>query len=223
MPIQPELLKYSQEYRVLATLRYLFPQEFDNLVTRDAPDLQDKEKGIGIEVTMAANSKDTQAARLFSELSLAQPIKAPSLLIKEIESLGYTVQDCHGVRRLVKSGSISSNDETVFKESIKKKSRKMQKYKSAFPRVGLAILLTEIPARETENNLIQWIEQVDGEIKPTFDFFFVISERFCLYYEPETNISKKRSITREENDQIRSIARKTAEGELTMNSSEWAF
>ena len=223
MPIQPELLKHSQEYRVLATLRHLFPQEYDNMITRDAPDLQDDEKGVGIEVTLAANPKDTQAARLFSELSLAQPIKAPSLLIKEIESLGYTVQDYPGGRRLVKSGGISSNNETAFKESIKRKSQKIQKYRSAFPRVGLAILLTEIPDRETENNLIQWIEQVDGEIKPTFDFFFVISERFCLYYEPETNISKKRSITREENDQIRSIARKTAEGELTMNSSEWAF
>lgn len=41
-PIKSELQKHSQEYRVLATLRYLFPNRFENMVTGEAPDLQDK-------------------------------------------------------------------------------------------------------------------------------------------------------------------------------------
>ena len=44
--IKPSLLKHSQEYRVLATLRYLYPSKFDKMVTGEAPDLQDREKGL---------------------------------------------------------------------------------------------------------------------------------------------------------------------------------
>ena len=58
--IKPSLLKHSQEYRVLATLRYLYPIKFDKMVPGEAPDLQDYENGIGIEVTIAS--------RAFSEL-----------------------------------------------------------------------------------------------------------------------------------------------------------
>ena len=37
--IKPCLLKHSQEYRVIATLRYLYPKKFDKMVTGEAPDL----------------------------------------------------------------------------------------------------------------------------------------------------------------------------------------
>ncbi len=66
--IKPSLLKHSQEYRVLATLRYLYPIKFDKMVPGEAPDLQDYENGIGIEVTIAVNENDMRASRAFSEL-----------------------------------------------------------------------------------------------------------------------------------------------------------
>ena len=66
--IKPSLLKHSQEYRVLSTLRYLYPIKFDKMVPGEAPDLQDYENGIGIEVTIAVNENDMRASRAFSEL-----------------------------------------------------------------------------------------------------------------------------------------------------------
>lgn len=39
--VKPNTLKHSQEYRVLATLRYLYPAKFDTMITGEAPDLQD--------------------------------------------------------------------------------------------------------------------------------------------------------------------------------------
>ncbi|WP_155403227.1 hypothetical protein [Bifidobacterium bifidum] len=39
--VKPNTLKHSQEYKVLATLRYLYPSKFDTMITGEAPDLQD--------------------------------------------------------------------------------------------------------------------------------------------------------------------------------------
>lgn len=67
-PIGDKLQKYSQEYRVLSTLRYLFPNRFEKMVKGESPDLQDEENGIGIEVTVAVDWRDMRAAREFAKL-----------------------------------------------------------------------------------------------------------------------------------------------------------
>ena len=67
-PIEAKLQKYSQEYRALATLKYLFPNRFKKMVKEESPDLQDKENGIGIEVTAAVDWRDMRAAREFANL-----------------------------------------------------------------------------------------------------------------------------------------------------------
>ena len=36
-PIKSEPQKHSQEYRVLATLRHLYPNRFENVVTGESP------------------------------------------------------------------------------------------------------------------------------------------------------------------------------------------
>ena len=62
-PIPSELLKHSQEYRVLATLRYLFPQKYNEMALGESPDLQDCGNGIGIEVTVAIRENDIIEAK----------------------------------------------------------------------------------------------------------------------------------------------------------------
>ena len=44
--VKPNTLKHSQEYRVLATLRYLYPSKFDAMITGEAPNLQDSARAI---------------------------------------------------------------------------------------------------------------------------------------------------------------------------------
>lgn len=67
-PIKSEPQKHSQEYRVLATLRYLYPNRFENMVTDESPDLQDNKNGVGIEVTIAVDFRDMRASREFANL-----------------------------------------------------------------------------------------------------------------------------------------------------------
>lgn len=66
--INSGIQKHSQEYKVLAILRYLYPQKFSTMINGEAPDLQDNENGVGIEVVSAAQENDMRASRAFSEL-----------------------------------------------------------------------------------------------------------------------------------------------------------
>lgn len=49
--------------------------------------------------------------------------------------------------------------------------------------MGLAILLPEIPTSYAENHLSEWITELLDESANLFDFVYVISHRFCLYYD----------------------------------------
>lgn len=71
--VKPNTLKHSQEYRVLATLRYLYPSKFDTMITGEAPDLQDSASSTGIEVTAAVKEDDMKVSRAFSELNQGKP------------------------------------------------------------------------------------------------------------------------------------------------------
>ena len=66
--MNPSIQKHSQEYKVLAILRYLYPQKFSTMIHGEAPDLQDNENGVGMEVVSAASENDMRASRAFSEL-----------------------------------------------------------------------------------------------------------------------------------------------------------
>ena len=49
--LSQELIKTSQEYYVLAVLKYAFPERFSGLQKSETPDLQDVKKSLGVEVT----------------------------------------------------------------------------------------------------------------------------------------------------------------------------
>ena len=52
--------KKVREYYSLAVLRYAFPDMFSGLRKREAPDLQDENKGMGVEVTWGGSENDEQ-------------------------------------------------------------------------------------------------------------------------------------------------------------------
>lgn len=80
--IKSEIQNTSQEYKVLAILRYLYPQYFSTMLKKEAPDLQDDEKSIGIEVVSVSDEMDMKANRAFSDLSLTIDKDKKSLKIR---------------------------------------------------------------------------------------------------------------------------------------------
>ena len=212
------LRKHSQEYRVLATLRHLFPGKYETMLTGESPDLQDCINSIGIEVTAAVRENDMRAASTFSKL--CRDINNQQLK-DTIDKSGYSfVQSPVGGLSIATTG-VSYGEKKCFQESIRKKKAKLQQYKANFEILGLAVILPEMPTSEAENHLPDWICEVFQEDDNLFDFVYVISHRFCIYYEIQTDSLQKWSLSKEVNCRLSTIARMTAEGILSLEDQEW--
>lgn len=218
-PIKSDLQKHSQEYRVLATLRYIFPNRFESMVEREVLDLQDIKNGIGIEVTSAVDWKDMRASSELANLKHKNKNNEKHKIA--ISTTGYlflTIKEC---KYAIYTSGTSYGEKVYFQESIRKKIIKLPQYKAKFQKIGLAVILVEIPTSYTKDHICEWIEDIFDKNDNVFDFLFVISHRFCIYYDVHENIFEKRMINCEENRFLRIIARMTAEGELSLSDEEW--
>lgn len=220
VPINSKIHKKSYEYRVLATLRYLFPDKYSAMILSDAPDLQDSANNTGIEVVNAVSENDMKAARAFSELPQCNVIEKKKK-IKKIESCGYSLSKIiHNIVAIDSTGT-DDGEKKIFQNAIRKKLEKIHRYTANFKRIGLAILLPEMPTSYSENHFHKWISETFKECNSSFDFIYVISERFCNYYESENTAYVKISITKEEDLCLKKIGRMTAEGEISLADIEW--
>ena len=81
--------------------------------------------------------------------------------------------------------------------------------------------MPEIPTSYAEGHLSEWISELLEETDNLFDFVYVISHRFCIFYDTQKNVEEKHLLTSEENWALSTIGRLTAEGELSLTDSEW--
>ena len=219
-PIDSELRKHSQEYRVLATLRYLFPGKYEDMTVEDSPDLQDSINDIGIEVTIADPDNDMKAADAFSKICEGRNDQE-EVNKGRIESSGYSLRPTPWGKKTISATGTSDGEKKIFQERIRKKRAKLQCYREKFKVLGLALLLTEIPTSEAENCFVDWCHEVFQEDNNFFDFVYIISNRFCIYYEAQKNYSQKQEISSEEDCLLKTIAIMTAEGKLDLKDQEW--
>ena len=216
--IKPKIQKLSQEYRVLATLRYLYPEKYDSLIKDESPDLQDSENSVGIEVTISDAESEVKTSRYFDHYCNPLTPERKENDKQSLEALGNSVSESN---RLWKAGGQTKGIEIHFKENIRKKYDKVPKYRAKFNKLGLAVLMLEIPSRETEYSIIDWIKQIILEDGNYFDFFYVISHRFCIYYKPSNSLYSKHDITKDADIRLSAIGRMTAEGKININSPVW--
>ena len=210
--INSGIQKRSQEYKVLAILRYLYPQKFSTMINGEAPDLQDNENGVGIEVVSAAQENDMRASRAFSELKGRDNEKSE----ERIRASGYKFVPVQGKKVGISTTGTSDSEKVLVQKIVLKKAGKIQRYKKNFRKVGLAILFSETPTSYAEDHCLEWVTEVLNNFQDSFDFVYVLSHRFCIYYEIQKNVSEKRCFTENVYKSLSTIARMTAEGQLSL-------
>ena len=125
-------------------------------------------------------------------------------------------------REKLTSPSLGISNETT--KPINKKCATLEKlcqYKNMFEEIGLAIVLPETPTSHAENHFIKWIIEKINESDNSFDFYYVISNRFCSFWNYRKKHCTKNFLTAKESERLCTIARMTAEGELSLNDLEW--
>lgn len=110
-------LDYHECYAKIV-LEELFPDQFTNLVLSDKPDLQDTQSNIGIEVTIAENSKTLEAENLYSKL----PYVDEYIKIKNIER----IKQCGATYENGILSSSGNDDFRLINQAINKKIKKLQ-------------------------------------------------------------------------------------------------
>lgn len=121
--VKPNTLKHSQEYRVLATLRYLYPSKFDTMITGEAPDLQDSASSTGIEVTAAVKEDDMKVSRAFSELNQGKP-KDIEKRKKNIKSSGYFFVPLKDEKVAISTSGTADGEKCFFKKAYEERRKK---------------------------------------------------------------------------------------------------
>lgn len=212
--------KLSREFKALAILRYLYPQRFENMAKGESPDFQDTINDMGIEVTDAVKENDMLVSRTFPDLCQGDA-ENEEMCIKKIEKNGYSILPIKKNRfRIITTGT-ADGEKLFFQRIIRKKIKKLEDYKKKFKKIGLAIMLPEIPTSYAEDHFLEWTKEILNEDKSFFDFVYVLSHRFCIYYETQQNLSEKKPLKSEEYIALSKIARMTAEGELSLTDPEW--
>lgn len=217
-PIFSGNYKYSCEYRVLAILRYLYPLKFNNMIVLDRPDLQDVTHSIGIEVTISVREEDMKTTYAFSMLKRDLDKEKQ---FKIINNSGYYINDFYYGRYVISTLGNDNIEKKCFQNSILKKVKKLKSYRSKFKNIGLAILFPDIPSFYSEEHLIDWILELSPNCTDFYDFFYIISHRFCIYYNVSSKENDKCLISADEHNALCTIARMTSEKELSLNDVEW--
>ena len=163
-PMDSEDMKHFCEQLALAVLRYCF-DEYDNLIVKDAPDLQSPDCSIGIEVTEIAVSKIKSIDGDFSQY---RKTKDPKYLEK-IREKGGTAEDDYYI-----TPSVEKNDELeAMKAVFQKKLKKIPEYKrNGFGVLGLAMVMTEIPVPYTAFEWGNTVFPIMSSSKNKYDMVF---------------------------------------------------
>lgn len=221
-PTSPQSRKTSQEYQVLAILRYLYSEEFKTAVKGESPDLQDSAGGFGMEVVCAASEKDFEASDAYLHLC-SEDGEINMKVMETIDRCGYSIgNQPFGEWTLTSVGTADDKEKNIFQNAIRQKTNKLSKYKSSFERIGLAIYLPDSPTTVVEENAVEWITEICAETPVTFDNIFVITHRYCIRYDAREKRSEKKLLTNDEVSKLRVIGRMTAENELTLADIEWS-
>lgn len=220
--IDSETSKKSCEYRVLATLRYLYSDMYNNMKNDDSPDLQDKVNNVGIEVTKSCNDKEMAASSAYYKLMRCDELEVIEEQRRIINKNNCSlIETDDGTRHMLSFGTYY-DEKNFFQNAIKKKLDKLDKYKKSYEKVGLAILIEDIPCYEFIDNIKINIDEVYNNNNKFYDFIYVISSSFCIYYDINEEIYEKKELTKDESLKLKTIGRMTAEKEIDIeNDVEW--
>ena len=206
----------SLELYVLVTLRYLLPDCFSTMEKGESPDLQDSEKGVGIEIVSAVEQKEMKERCIFERFRQESDESKKYEYLKQIEELGHGVSMLPNGKFSDYTFGTANVEKMNFINAIKKKIEKAPSYKKNFNSLGLAVVLTEIPTREAESSLINWTDEAFSNGVEHFDFVYILSHRFCIYYDLRTKCTKKWDI-KDVYLQLRMIGKKLATDEISID------
>ena len=217
--LDSHLWKTYQEFLCLAVLKYVFGNEFQSFHHADAPDLQDQDNKIGIEVTQAVEPKDAQTSgehiRFFE--SDNKNIRAKSR--SKIESNGGMLFE-NGV--LVLDSKTAKETRSTIVSAYTHKCTLLPEYqKNGFQTLGLCIYHQEHLSTEIQKQCFSWLKDARNESVQQYDFVIIVHFMGVMIFDFAKGEMKSYEIEEDVMDTLGVLARMTAEGEVKEDDPVW--
>lgn len=202
-PLDSEKMKYSTEAFAWLALRYCF-DEYKDLQLADAPDLQDINSMIGIEVTELAikSVKVVDGNWLhYRKTGDEKYQRKASFLGGEIDesSCSYPV-------------TTSKDELNSMQEVLIKKINKVTSYrKKGFEKLGLIIVFNEPPLPNTAQKWSETVKEVQSTSSEKFDIIFFLYRNAISYCKSDTYKTEYIVLEEQMVDELSKYARYIAE------------
>lgn len=209
-----ELMKRSEEYRVLAILKYCFPQQFAKLHKAESPDLQDEENSLGIEVTSAISPEDQQISG--ESLKYAHA-KTDAEREKSLQIIRKNGGDRNEFSTSYPVGT-AKKDKANVQNAYAKKLKKLKAYRKRCSRIGLVIII-DIPLFFFEDP--EWGKWLIKDNEDEFDFVILLHWSGLDMYDVEAKEYNHIKIERNDMDALNRLGRMAAEGIIKDDDPVW--
>ena len=209
-----ELMKTAREYKALAILKYSFPERFSKLYKSEAPDLQESDGSLAVEVTWGGSQRDEQISGESLKYSHAMTKAEKERILQKIRKIGGNRDE---ISTSYPVGTSEGDKKNVIR-AFKKKLKKVDKYRQSFQRMGLAILM-DIPLFLFDDpQWGKWLSDINGD---SFDFVALIHWSGVDLYDFKTGEYLNQRISREDMDALKRLGRMAAEGIIKDDDPVW--
>ena len=192
------------EFLALEILQYCYGDFYKKFNVYDSPDLCDKERVVGIEVTEAVTIEEAQIKSEFVKYRLENDNSKKERRRQIIENNGGRVEK-FGLSYPVKN---SKSEIVTFQNAIRKKMEKLSLYRCrGFKTLGLFIFYDEPPIPIKIELLKECFDQVLNEYNDKYDFLYFGYSCGLVYYDIVNSDIQVKIIDRSDYDKLMYAAR----------------
>lgn len=207
-PLTSRQRKDFVEYFSLECMKYCFGDTYKYCFVDDKPDIQDKNKDIGIEVTEAISVEEAQIEGEFVDYRIKDVQKEKDRSKAIIEANGGRL-DGFILSYPIKNADI---EKKLFQETLRKKMEKLVTYrKKGFKKLGLIIYYEEPPIPFHESDIKLWFDDVMNHYDEKYDNLYFLCPCCIINYDINAGYIESIIIGREKYDILQYRARVAVE------------
>ena len=202
-PMSSSDMKHYDEHLALAILKYCF-DDYDDLIVKDAPDLQSPKYSIGIEVTEVAISRNKAIEGDYLQYRKTNDSK----YIEKINNSGGKATNAYYI-----TTSVTMYDELdAMKSVFQKKLKKIVSYRDkGFQTIGLIMLMTDPPIPQTADEWGRIIHSINSNSNYRYNRIFFTYPSALSILDCSTGNVEYKLINQNDYDALKKYARILAE------------
>ena len=217
--LDSHLWKTSNEYTALASLKYCFGEKYRYLRKAEAPDLQDAENSVAIEVTDSVTPNDAQIIGEFTKLSQVITEEQKEKCRKKIIQNGACLLSDGMIAG--KSRGPETERHEIINAFVQKLSKLSRYRKMGFANIGLLIYHEKPVFPETIDNFPKWLADAQKDCADKYNFVYILHVDGLLFYDFASGEKIEIIIPHEDSFALGNLGRMAAEGEVKDDDPIW--